>query len=191
MKKLLFFLPLLLIGFISCEDDSDDNTPPSSTNGSFEVTKNGVAYSGTNLNNTYIHTTQNGESGARLDLRCEIDGGNLILSVSNWDWQTPPDNGLILKKYNANLELSTENDCMDNNNMTYCDGALVTHQMIGASKSQISTKESNFDSYIKITGNNASDKTVTGEFKAILKDFWGNDSTHVEGNFTNLTYTVY
>ena len=89
----------------------------------------GVAQTTTGFNNTLISLTQNGEVGRRLDLRANIGSDMLIITVSNWDFQNPPNDGVLTKIYETNTigNLTTNKVCTTRPTGNFCDGGLGTY----------------------------------------------------------------
>lgn len=192
MKFKLLALALVVFTFMSCgSDDSSDDSPSGGTE-SFIVIKNGVTFEGENINNTLIITSQGDQGARRLDLRCDIDGGTFILSISNWEFQNPPADGVIVKSYNTNTEMGPDTDCESINGTTYCDEALVTF-LIGQEVfiSELNDLEDIGD--ITITSNDASNLEVSGTFDVLLRNFNSQDEEYMTytGTFTNVSYSVF
>ncbi|MCK8482154.1 hypothetical protein [Psychroserpens algicola] len=192
MKFKLLALALVVFTFMSCgSDDSSDDSPSGGTE-SFIVIKNGVTFEGENINNTLIITSQGDQGARRLDLRCDIDGGTFILSISNWEFQNPPADGVVVKSYNTNTEMGPDTDCESINGTTYCDEALVTF-LIGQEVfiSELNDLEDIGD--ITITSNDASNLEVSGTFDVLLRNFNSQDEEYMTytGTFTNVSYSVF
>ena len=123
-------------------------------------------------------------------IRDRVDGGTLILSVSNWDWQNPPANGILEKNYHTNedFDLGPDTDCMDINSIIYCDGGLGTYMI---SNTEILSSEGMEDEpfgSITITENDPEAKTVSGTFDFLVVDFFTDEKTSFKGTFTSLNY---
>ena len=99
MKNVLVFLLLSLCLFSCGNDDIIENV--NTEEGIMEVEKNGVLFTVTSFNNTLEEVVEEGEVARRLDIRGEVDGGTLFVSISNWDWQNPPANGVLEKSYDT------------------------------------------------------------------------------------------
>ena len=152
MKKLVLALLFLSFVMVSCSDGNDDNDTPTAPTQSMTVTKNGVDFQVSSPASTLISTTQLGETGKRLDVNATVDEGQFVLSISNWDWQNPPENGLIQKTYYTNN--TSANACQSSNGYTYCDGGLITYKPSGSNASLLSNMETVDEGYITITANN-------------------------------------
>jgi len=114
MKKLIFLSAIAICTFNGCSDDDIDDMNMNNNNnsnnnninnnnnnnftqcsgGTMSVTFRGTNSAPSNFNNTLLNVTQNGLVARRFDLRTIVSNGILILSISNWDWQNPPDEGV-------------------------------------------------------------------------------------------------
>lgn len=187
--KLSFWLLLGFITFISCKKDkevSPSNSNPITT-ATMDFKINGINYSATSYNNTLISASQGGQSGKRLDIRGSFDSGKtLILTVSNWDWQNPPANGIVVKKYDTQL-MGTNTVCQDISGNTYCDGALGTYMFQSSFHMTVSDT---IVGYIQISSCDATNKKVSGNFSFITSDLSETLFDTIQGTFTNQVYTV-
>ena len=190
-------LAYLLLFLFSCQKSSNNSNNPSST-GSMALEIDGVAQTLTNYNNTLITVNQNSEIGRRMDLRANIGSELFILTVSNWDFQNPPNDGIVIKPYVTNFEyngtlnnLPTDKTCVTRGNTTFCDGGLITHQ-VSSLDTRTSVRVPNEPSgRITITQNDPINKTVSGTFDGKVTNFQSNSqSVQMKGSFTNLSYTV-
>lgn len=191
MKIKLLTLVVLAFTIFSCS--SDDGDSPSDGTQSFTVIRDGVTFQGENINNTLILTSQGDQEARRLDLRCDFDGGTFVLSISNWEFQNPAADGVVVKSYNTNTDIGPDTDCETINGSTYCDEALVTY-LIDQDVFISELNDNDQIGTITITGNNSEAKTVTGTFNVLLSDFNGGENeVYIEhtGTFNNLSYTVF
>lgn len=194
MNKFQILLSLaLLIFFSACQ--KDPNPTNNTTQGSMTLSIDGVAQTPTNFStsNTLLHLEQYGEAARRLDIRATIGNATLILSTSNWDFQNPPTNGMLIKTYDTNTESGTgpNQTCRVNNSITYCDGGLVTYMTNG--RNFVSQNIDNEPTgAIVIAQNNTVDKTISGTFDFKVKDFLQPNAqpVHMTGTFTDLPYRV-
>jgi hypothetical protein len=120
----------------------------------------------------------------------------LSVAVSNWDYQNPPDNGILTKIYDATFDFETEADndlatCLeltgDNEGVFLCDGALVTY--IGNSDIYFSAFDGNPEASVTITACSPSKRTISGSFTAKVQNFDSEELT-ISGEFKNVKYTV-
>ena len=187
MKKLLY-LSCLILFFSACKKDDD---PAKSTNDPImEVEKDGESFTVTQFNNTLLVDNQGGETGRRLDLRGEVDGGTLFITVSNWDWQNPPENGILVKNYHTNedFDQGPDTQCMDDGTFTYCDGGLGTYQISNTEILFSEDLEDESFGSITITENDPEAKTVSGSFDFIVTDLFNENIITFKGTFSNLNY---
>nr|WP_321245582.1 hypothetical protein [uncultured Psychroserpens sp.] len=192
MKIKFLVLVLITLSIVSCS--SDDGNAPSSNDEeqSFTVIRDGVTFQGENINNTLIRTTQNDQGARRLDLRCDFDGGTLVLSISNWEFQNPPDEGVVEKSYNTNTDMGPDTECETIDSITFCDEALVTY-LIGNDVYISELNDSDIIGDITIVSNNSQDKRITGTFDVLLRDFnGGEEEVYIEHSGTfDVSYIVF
>jgi hypothetical protein len=142
--------------------------------------------------------TQYDHQGRSLNITAAAGTSKLLsVVVSNWDYQNPPDNGILTKTYDAtfDFETETENDlatCLEltgvNEGVFLCDGALVTY--IGNSDIYFSAFDGNTEASVTITGCNPSKRTISGSFMAKIQNFDSNELT-VSGEFKNVKYSIF
>lgn len=179
------------ISFYGCKKDkSDDDTDPCA-GATLTCTIDGASFTTTTFNNTLLKETLNGQDGYRLDIRCDVNGGNLIVSVGDWAWQNPPANGVLIKTY-ATSPIDTIHPpaCTVINGSTICDEALGTFLITGTLENYMTSNEDDFGT-ITITANNTADKTVSGSFNFHAYQL-GSTTVYknIQGTFTNVCYTV-
>jgi len=185
MKNWIFISVLALFIFSCGEDDTET---PIMNEASMEVIKDGVMFTATDFNNTLLEENQGGEIGRRLDLRANVDNGFLIVTISNWDWQNPPENGVLTKSYDTNVDdIGPNTDCMMTSSFTFCDGGLGTYLINNETfiSEGIDDEESGV---ITITANDATNRTVSGTFDFIVGNFITNENITLSGTFSNLRY---
>lgn len=119
----------------------------------------------------------------------------LSVAVSNWDFQNPPDNGILTGEYDATFdfeETEEENpyaECLElEDGVTLCDGGLVS--LISGNDFYTSVFDGNTAATITITKCDASKHTVSGTFTAKVAGFDGVQQYTMTGTFDNLTYIV-
>ncbi|MBR9915646.1 MAG: hypothetical protein GYB32_12610 [Algicola sp.] len=189
--KINLAIALFVLTMFSCSSD-DGNGGSSVGAESFTVIKDGVTFEGENFNHTLIILSDGTVEGRRMDLRCDIDGGTFILSISNWDFQNPPANGVVEKTYDTNIDIGPNTQCETIEGSTYCDEALVTF-LLGQEVFVSELNDNDDIGGITITNNNPSNQTVSGTFDLLLRNFNSQEETYVTytGTFTNLNYTVF
>jgi hypothetical protein len=192
MKTRFFLLFLLGCLITSCNSNDDESN---SSEESMTIIKDGITFEGLNFNNTLILFSQAGEGVRRLDLRSDLEDGVFILSISNWDFQNPPQEGVIEKIYDTNVDEAGPNTaCQEINNINFCDEALISWSVgVTAFVSELGQGDDQIGN-ITITNNNPESKTVSGTFSAEIRDINAPENTPntvVSGIFTNLSYTVF
>jgi hypothetical protein len=123
---------------------------------------------------------------------------SLTITVSNWDFQNPPENGVIDKVYDATYDAEQgENhgphvECIDltgaNAGVSLCDGGLITLMLDGELYTSIFT--GNEDGTITITEINPEKRSVSGSFSVKVQASIGN-KLKLSGTFTNVKYEVF
>jgi hypothetical protein len=120
----------------------------------------------------------------------------LSISISNWDFQNPDENGIIEKEYDATMDFEggTDNplaECLElaGEGVTLCDGSLVTY--IVGSDVYTSVFDGNTSGIVTVTSCNAAKKTISGTFSAKVADFDGVQQYTVTGSFNNVKYMVF
>jgi len=184
MKKLLLSFTVVLLMFSCGSDDTDEMEKVEAL---MEVEKNDISFSITNFNNTLLAESQSGETGRRLDLRANVEGGTLIITVSNWDWQNPPMDGVLTKTYDTNVEIGENAACMDSNGITYCDGGLVTY-LDGAVIYISEAIDDEGAGRITISDVDSENKRVSGSFDVTTIDLSTDEKITFKGTFENLNY---
>ncbi len=174
----LLFLP-------SCKED--EAVVEEEEQAVLEIKKDGTDYTISEFNNTLVDAEQNGQLGRRMDIRCEVGGGTLILSISNWSWQNPPEDGIISKTYatNSNGYISTNTACSG----AFCDGGLGTYNFDGGAYFSDGITEEE-EGQIIISSNDTEKKEVSGSVDIIVKNFALDEQVEFKGTFKNLPYTV-
>jgi len=122
----------------------------------------------------------------------------LTIGVSNWDFQNPPDDGVLTGEYDATFdfeETEEENpfaNCLaltgDNEGVFLCDGGLVT--LISGSDFSTSVFDGDTEATITISKCDASKHTVSGTFSAKVAAFDGTQPYMITGTFENVSYIV-
>jgi hypothetical protein len=153
---------------------------------------NGTSYTFTEFNNTLYSENQYGQKGRRLDIRTNINGKTIVFSVSNWDWQNPPAEGVIEKKYSTISFSAPGSQCMEIDGYDFCDAGLVTYYPTGNLSQPYISMEEDYPGFVQITDCNTQTKKVSGTIDAKLVDFFevNTDTFTVTGTFTDLCYRV-
>ena len=185
MNQLLPFLLLCLL-LTTCNNDDDTI----SEEAILEVEKDGVPFTVTSFDNTLIEAVDANEIGRRLDIRGQVDGGSLIITVFNWDWQNPPEDGIIEKSYDLDSgENDPNTDCFKDLGFTYCDGGLGTYFF--STQTFFTAFADDADpAIITITKNDHENKTVSGSFEFTTRESASSRQFSFKGTFRNLQYKV-
>ncbi len=193
MRKLFFLFFATSLFFFSCGND-DETSPQNADQGTMTVTKNGDTFEITEFTNRIIIAEQGGREGRQLSLNCEVDGGSLFVSVSNWDFQNPPVNGIVVKSYPTNedaFDPGPDTDCIDDPNFTFCDGGEVTYSKDGTTFYSDFLDDDNYRGIITISDNDTDKRTVSGSFDVKIEAFPPTDpvsSISLSGTFSDVKY---
>ncbi len=127
-----------------------------------------------------VETT--GNKGRTLGINALENSNLLILSISNWDFQKPPADGLLVKTYyNPTNAKAT---CAQN---IGCDSGIVTYLVGTNLYSSLVYSGPAYESTIKVTANDATSKKISGEYDVKVQA----SSTEVltlKGKFDNVSY---
>lgn len=190
MKKsivsLLFIITIL--SFFGCSDDE--------TNSSMTLTIDGEKEKVVTINGVLAFEEQYEHEGRGLNLTGVLSNGDyVVVSVSNWDFQSPPTNGVIEKTYynvfdgGEGMESATCLD-LDDGITSLCDGGLFTYLIEGEAEIYTSAFDEDVNGYIEITDNNSKNKKISGNFDLVVVGI-GNEVEHrMTGSFKNVNYFV-
>lgn len=182
MKPIFKIAPYLLIVLMltnACKSDENETLSPAS----MTVLKDGQQFEVSDFDNTLLLEQSVGREARRLDLRMTVDGGTFVLTVSNWDWQNPPKDGVVLKSY----DLPWSDDCEIIDNFEYCDGGLVSYALPGSSI--YSSGFGDTSGVITISTNDPDRKTVSGTFDATVENI-NDEKIKFSGEFKNVEYRI-
>lgn len=212
MKKILFTIAILTTVLIfGCKKTS---TTPTNTNtttntsdcGSLTLTIDGVTktlanqkISLTKMNSN--STSQYSDNQIYYDFQIwgEVDGGNLAIDITNYEWQSPTINTILSKIYYNNSNLNT-NSCKTVNNHPYCQEFLTVFDNKSdqggpwATALEIDAAYPSDKSYLEITKMDGTTKKASGNFEIKLFRDSQNDTIStmdtkiIKGSFTNLCY---
>lgn len=188
MKKILSLLLIstLFISFSGCGDD--DSASPSMT-----LNIDGTNVKITTVTGVMIFTNQNGYEARGLNITGLTSDDNYItVQITNWDFQNPPNNGFLKKKY-YNIFDSEEGqeaaECLEDDGITMCDGGLLTYTVFdGGGEIYTSAFDEDLAGFIEVTASNG--KKISGNFDAIITGFSNETDLHVTGTFKNVGYRV-
>jgi hypothetical protein len=203
MKKyyLVLFVGLL---FISCEKKTEDPRgaiitspvpppppPPPPGDASMTVYKNGVEVSNSTPISKIIKYSSSSINHRTFSFKTFIGLDKLYLSVKNYDWQNPPEDGMIVKFYNSNtVNGDGEYDVCDDGD---CDGAFMRYSNdSGTPFLETLIVSSGTPGVIEITYVDTINKVISGNFDATLYPTFTNsgDITTFSGEFENLPYSI-
>ena len=176
--------------FTFCGDDDKPSTPQ------LTYTLDGESQNIQAVSGILQSQIEHNHEGRALNINAVVGNGQtLSIAVSNWDFQNPPDNGVLTGEYDATWDFEdteTENpfaNCLSlDGGVTLCDGGLVS--LISASKFYTSVFDGNTEASITISKCDAPNRTVSGTFSAIISEFDGVEQFTITGSFTNVKYIV-
>ncbi len=184
--KFSIFLALLLqvILFSGCDDEEDDKGSFTMT---LQSTETNVAGTKATLTVSGGQTSSSGQASHTLRIAGKVNEDSISISISNWEFQEPPDNAIITKDY-YNVYSDNEELCQKaSSNVTVCEGTLIKYMegdklFASFSKDDVTL----ILDIIKCDGNK-----VSGKFEIELENVYDNNETKtVKGEFTDLKYTV-
>jgi hypothetical protein len=209
MKKFYILIPMLLIVVsMACKSNKEAPQPDTSNkvnlpgspqpggsnhsgettglplcSGTFQVLSGDSNLTVKNIKTTLLKSTaENNLKSRRMDFKAETDKGTFILSVTAWDLQNPPTEGILTKKYFS----ATNRDCRLFSSENYCD--YMTATFVKGKEVYMSSAE-NYDNYILI--NKIIDKSVSGNFNVWVKRSDEQDSIKFSGSFSDQCYNIY
>jgi hypothetical protein len=191
INKILAFFSILLasVTFTNCGEDEFKPTVSYTIDGENQKVATVTA--------SLTFETQYNHEGRSLYITAAAGLTKMLsVAISNWDYQNPPDNGILTKTYDATFDFETEADndlatCLeltgDNTGVFLCDGALVTY--IGNNDLYFSAFGGNTAASVTITACSPSKRTISGSFTAKVQNFDEQELT-ITGEFKNVKYTV-
>lgn len=186
-------LALILLTSITFTYCGNDDVKPSVT-----YTIDGENQKVTTVTATLQFETQYDHEGRALYITAAAGASKMLsIAISNWDYQNPPDNGVLTKTYDATFDFETEEDndlatCLEltggNAGVFLCDGALVTY--IGNSDIYFSAFDGNTEASVTVTTCSPSKRTISGTFTAKAQNFDSQELV-ISGEFKNVKYSVF
>ena len=190
MRKISLFLSVALFATLSfvLSGCGDDESPSAS----MTLTIDDVKVKITTVTGVLIFSDESGHEARTLNLTGVTNHGDyLSIQVTNWDFQSPPVNGLVAKKY-YNLFDGEEGiesaDCLEVGDVTLCDAGLVTFMPDAEEEIYTSAFDEDIAGVIEITSSKG--KKVSGTFDVILTGFSNEVDLHAKGTFKNVGYFI-
>lgn len=182
MKNCAFGLLSLLLLLVSACKKEERVIPPDQPKPNYEANIGGENY-GAGVFHSKIFEIPG--SGRQWELMGYFEDFQLYLAVGNLNLQSPPDGGIIVKKYYMSSN-DPEQECFPGN-PPLCDGAVAAY--ISKSGTQYDVDENIIGCFIEITENNitAIDSTVSGNYDVTLVH--NGDTIKANGFFENARYT--
>jgi hypothetical protein len=178
MKNLIKVASLsCLIVFSQCSKDTV--TSPSVT-----LTVDGVSKTAT-FSSSQLKVETTGYKGRSIVVNL-LEGSNLILiTVSNWDYQNPPADGVLVKTYYD--PTSPKSTCKTLGITALCDSGTVNYSSGLDFYSSIFYDGPAYENTVKITANDASAKRISGEFDMKVQ-MTSTEVKTLKGKFENVPY---
>lgn len=180
-----------LLLFAQCGDD-DDSGP------ALTYTIDGQSQPVQTVTGVLMSEIQYDREGRSLNITAAQGLDQLLsVAVSNWDFQNPPDNGILTGEYDATLdEENTEDnplaECLalsgDNEGIYLCAVGLIS--MVSGQDLYFSVFDGPTDATIVITSCDPGKRTVSGTFQGKIGTIDGETIKTISGSFTNVKYTV-
>ena len=213
MKKILLTLAIVTsVIFIGCKkttttpSNSNNTNNNSSDCGQLTLTMDGITKT---LSNQKISLTKMNSNSTSLysdnqiyydfQIWGVVDGGNLAIDITNFEWQNPSLNSILSKVYYNNSNLNT-NSCKTVNGHPYCQEFTTVYDNKNdtngpwSSATEIDAEYADDKSFLEITKMDGTTKKASGNFEIIIYQDVETDSTSyraskkVKGTFTNLCY---
>jgi len=188
MKRYFFYA--LCLFTIACGDDDDTNAPFFQDPARMSIEFDSTNFELNVFSNTLLSAQQANQVSTRLDIRTDIEGGELTLTVAFWDWQDPPVDGIPIKTFDTNSSnniVGPNTECFADATTTYCDGALGTYNIDNAFYSTAGVPDSLIGT-ITITANDPVERRVSGAFDFTVSPLAGEEIIPVKGTFSDLEY---
>lgn len=201
MKNLLLLLCIGFI-FISCEKETNEPAPvaevpevPEVGDPSFTVFMDGVEQSyGAIVGKLIIEDISNWDEENRgLRLKTFIGLNTFSVYVKNYEWQSPPAEGVLVKKYNTNVIGESEyNSCGEGDFSDHCDRGNLTYSVYQGAYYECRTQPNIQLGEVEITYIDTINHVVSGNFDAKVYEMFElyPDSIHFNGEFENQPYII-
>lgn len=189
--KVLFLVVILAIIAAGCKKDNEDAIPvfyPAGESPTVFLKMDGVPYNAICFTNTLLYISDSLMNSRRLDIIISFKGGQkLTLSVQNFDFQNPPADGILAKKYDVDL-LGSNSDQISINGITYTDVATGTY--VPYTPLMYVTSTTDTSGYITINICKTDIKTVSGSFGFKVSNPDNTVPISFIGTFENQKYTI-
>jgi hypothetical protein len=182
MKNLIRVVSLLcIIVFSQCSKD----TPSTPTSPSVTLSVDGVVKTAT-FSSSQLRVETTGDKGRTLLVNL-LEGSNLILiTISNWGYQNPPADGVLVKIYYD--PTSPKSTCKSIDGITQlCDSGTVNYVSGQDFYSTIAYDGPAYENTVKITSNDVGAKKISGEFDVKVQ-FTSAQVKTLKGKFENVPY---
>lgn len=193
MLRSSLFLGIFILLLATCREDAANTIDPTVDipPGTMLIERDSQLFL-SNFNNALIAVGAGDESGRIMNIRVRLDGGDLVLSIVNWDWQIPPSNGIVAKVYDLNQSgrVGNNTSCQEINGSTLCDTGTVTYSIDNATyfSQFVTTGEAGT---ITITSIDNAQRTISGTFDATMQLEDQPDQIRFEGGFNQIPYFVF
>lgn len=201
MKNILLLLCIGII-FISCEKESNEPAPappvievPEVGEASFSLFMNGVEQSTADIvGSLVIEDISNwDEENRHMKMKTHIGFNEFLFRVVNYEWQNPPSEGIIKKKYNSNVIGESEfNSCGEGDFSDHCDRGVLTYSIYQGAYYETRTQPNIEPGVLEITYVDTINHVVSGNFDAKVYEMFElyPDSIHFSGAFENQPYLI-
>lgn len=142
------------------------------------VKKDGISYGVKYLNSTLLIA----QGARRLDIRAALDSGTFVLTVSDYDVNVQPEDGIKVQTY---FQDYSKKVCKKEGMISYCAGMLGTYTR--DNKLYI-TDAFGTDGTIAVSSMDTINRKVSGTFS--FEVFFRSESKIFSGTFSNVCYTV-
>jgi hypothetical protein len=180
-----------LLLFAQCGDD-DDSGP------ALSYTIDGQSQPVQTVTGVLMSEIQYNREGRTLNITAAQGLDQLLsVAVSNWDFQNPPDNGILTGEYDATLDEDNTVDnplaeCLpltgENEGVYLCAVGLIS--VVSGQDLYFSVFDGDAEAMIVITSCDPGKRTVSGTFQGKIGTLDGETIKTISGSFTNVKYTV-
>jgi hypothetical protein len=180
MNKLFSIISFLsIIVFSQCSKDTPSISP------SVTLMVDGVTKTAT-FSSAQLRVETTGNKGRSLVVNL-LEGSSLILiTVSNWDYQNPPADGVLVKTYYN--PTSSKSTCkVVGGSTALCDSGTVNYTNGQDFYSSIIYDGPAYENTVKITSNDVGAKRISGEFDVKVQ-FTSTEVKSLKGKFENVPY---
>lgn len=189
MRKISLLLSVAVFATLSfvlsgCGDDE-------SSSASLTLTLDGEKMKVKTVTGMLIYSEESGHESRSLNITGSLNNGDLFtIQIANWDFQNPPKDGFIKKKYYNIFEGEDgieAAECIEVDEVTLCDAAAVTY-MVDGDDIYTSAFDEDLAGFVEVTASKG--KKISGNFDVIVTGFSNEVDIRATGTFKNVGYAI-